>query len=155
MRLPLLSSLVFAFVAMSASAQRGVADEAAPAHGAPVPVRLWMRDGSVRNASLIAQAATMDARPDPQMRFRTNTGEIGLWMDTLLSISDVTDKSNPADSSALFRLDRGQPRRLRFGNGTEHVLIENTDGTREIVDLTKIARLQTVRRAAVAKVGAE
>lgn len=150
-----LQSLAFAVVMLNQSAPNGVADESAAQHTAPVPIRLWLRDGSVRNASLVAQTTAMDAAPNPQMRFRTSTGELALWMDNLASISDVIDRPKTDDSSALVRLDRGTPRRLKFVSGAERVLIENADGTREIVDLTKIARLQVIRRATVAKVGNE
>lgn len=145
-------SVVAAVALCFALTGHGMADDTEAAkHKAPVPVRLGFRDGTSRNVLLIAQSPFMDAKPKPQMRFRTPTGELALWMDTLVSITDIADKSTPEESSALFLVERGPPRRLLFGRFSEHVLIQNGDGTREIVDLRKIATLRAVRPASVAR----
>ncbi|MDB5326885.1 MAG: hypothetical protein JWM57_2454 [Phycisphaerales bacterium] len=149
-------SIALAFLLFAGAAGDGMADDAASTHTAPMPARLWLRDGSVRNTLLIAQSNDTNAAPSPAMRFRTATGELTLWMDALVSISDVIDRPTSSDeASALFRIDRGTPRRLKLSADTQNVLIENEDGTREVVNLRKIARLQIVRRTAVARTPTE
>ncbi|HEX8324820.1 MAG TPA: hypothetical protein VF595_13005 [Tepidisphaeraceae bacterium] len=117
----------------------------------PVTVRLAFRDGTCRNALLIAQSQSIDARPTPDLRFRTATGEVALRTDMLVSITDIVDKSSAEQSSALIRVERGSPRRLKFGRQLESIVILNDDGTRELVDLRKIASLRVVRKTAVAR----
>jgi len=120
-------------------------------HRDSLPVRITYNDGSTRQSVLIAQSPFAKADPSPEMKFRTSTGEVLVWMDQLVSITDIQDNKDADKADAQFTFKRGQPRRLNFGRFTEDIVIQNDDDTREVVDLRKIQSLEMLRRPAASQ----
>lgn len=114
------------------------AGDESQSHHAPVLIRIYYRDGKKRDAILVAQSPFTTAKPKSAMTFYTATGDLTLYMDMISTVSEVHTRDDVNESSALFKFSNGSERRLKFGRFSEKVVLHNADGTREILDLTKI-----------------
>lgn len=129
--------LVGLFLTLTSTVVVAAGDDA-QAHHAPVLIRIYYRDGRKRDAILVAQSLFANAKPRSAMTFHTSTGDVTLYMDMISTVSEVHTADDVNDSSALFKFSNGSARRLKFGGSSEKVVLHNADGTREVLDLTKI-----------------
>jgi len=131
-------------VVIAASPPARAADDEKTNHRAPISIRVTFTDGSMRESRLIAQSPFASSKPNPELRFNTPTGQVVMWMDSLVDIVAIENKKDVNKSSAVFIFKTGEPRRLFFGGFTEKLLVQNDDGTREIIELNKVERLQVL-----------